>query len=444
MPSFIFGLVAFVTSLSCLATPNLSLLVSSPVDIELSVDGSKLDLKGQLNLDMRMTSDQIKETNFVAEIRNLGVLVEKVPRNAVVIKPHAGSADPIDIGISLAPGTGAKFEYDKPRRLLRATLDVEIELPDVGTYDDVDEKSVDQTSREAQKGTLTLMLGLSQDLDKIHTDDKRELGGSVEISLEAREFKDDRIHVRSFAARAVANTAMFQVVNLASNVIYKTMCIQPIRVLKAVGDLTPPGYATDSTGIVTKDSLSAQRGAMDRLWGEVSGTFAGIKIMTRPWIDHVAPELKIISETNTSFLDRRSKFPNLSSDCVEIYFIEKIEKRTRNGAHTAGRGAPDARIILSDEIVDRGVHGRLAHEFGHVVRIPHPDEPPRNGDNYRGSTGTLACTYEQWDKDHLNRNSADNIAHIWIPVGLQRGTVVLPSSNAGPVECKQNGDCAGC
>lgn len=444
MRSFIFGLMAFATSLSSLANPNLSLLVSSPVDIELSVDGSKLDLKGQLNLDTRMTSDQIKETNFVAEIRNLGVVVRKVPRKTIVIKPDAGSTDPIDIGISLAPGTEVKFEYDKSRRLLQATLDVEIELPGTGSYDDVDEKSVDQTSRDAQKGTLTLKLGLSQDLDNIQTDDKSEFGGSIEISLVAREFNDDRIHVRSFAAQAVANTATFQVVNLVSNVIFQTMCVQPISVVKAVGDLTPPGYATGSNGIVTKDSLAAQQGAMDRLWGEVSGTVAGIKIRARPWMIRVAPELNIIEEVDTGLLTNSDKFPNLSGDCVEIYFVAKIERRSLNGAMTVDGGASDARIILSDEIVERGYHGRLAHEFGHVVRIPHPNGPPRGGDHYVGSTGTLACVYGPWGKDQLNRNSADNIAHIWIPAVLQGAPVVLPSSKAGPVECKQNADCGGC
>lgn len=444
MRSFIFGLVVCMASLSCLANSNLSLLVSSPVDIELSVESGKLDLSGQLNIDIRLTSEELKETNFVAEIRNLGVIVKKVPRNAVVIKPDPVGRGPIDIGISLVPGTKVRFEYDKPKRLLRAMLDVEIDLPDTASYDDVDEKNIDQTSREAQTGTLILNLELSQDLDKFQTDDKRQFTASVAISLKALEFKDKDVYVRSFSAQAVASTATCQIVNLASNVIYRNMCIQPISVKASVTDSNPSGYAVDSVGNVTKDFLLAQRGAMDGLWGEVSGTVAGIKINTLPWIERIAPDLKIITDANNWFLDNRSRFPNLSPDCVEIYFVEKIERESQHGAKAADGGTQYARIILSDEIVQRGLHGRLAHEFGHVIRIPHPDGPPRQGDGYVGSTGTVACVYQSWDEDHPNRNSAENILKIRITPVLDRGTTVAPSSQARPVECKQKADCGGC
>ena len=444
MRSLIIWMAITLTSVTCLADANIAFLVSSPLEVKLTVEGKTLNLVGHFDVDIRLAKDELKENSFVADIRHFGVVVREVPWGELIIKPDLSGRRPIDVGISFIPGTSVTFQHDKTQRSLHAALPVEIDLPDTAHHDGFDEKNLDLSNGQGQKAVLELSLNLFQDLDKLQPDGIFELKASVVISLTASEFKDAHIHIKSFSALATSMAAKCQIVDLLINAVFQKMCIQPISVVGALNDPEPAGHALDINGNVTKDSLMAQRSAMDGLWGEVSGTVAGVKISSLPWIEHVAPALKVVTDGENGVLDSPIQFPNKSPNCVEVYFLERIVRESQHGAKTAGGGTQFARVILSDEIVNRGIHGRLAHEFGHVLKIPHPEGPPRGSDGYVGSTGTVACVYDPWDRDHPNRNSEDNIRKLRVHPLLHQGWAILPISQARPVECKNITDCGGC
>ena len=78
------------------------------------------------------------------------------------------------------------------------------------------------------------------------------------------------------------------------------------------------------------------------------------------------------------------------------------------GGATAGSGLATAKVVSSDENADFGVDlTHLAHEFGHVLDLPHP--PPVS------STNTLMCP-SGFNNDNPKRNSQENKNNLSNPL----------------------------
>jgi hypothetical protein len=436
-------LLAVAVAVSCPSwAAQLAVLLRQPVQAALTFDERKVDVRGQLTMDIRIDAQDTRgKATFVGEVRNLALALKGIQSESVVSQPVEGMKSLINIGISVMPGTSVPLRYDQAAKTLEGRMEVLVDLPHTGRFS-VDRRA-DPLSRPVQTGTLQVTLSLSKGLDSLRTGHRKQLSAKIAMELLVREFADPRLRLKPFSGQIIgqpdAQFGRAQSVNTATNAVYNVICLQPISVTSGPNDTDPAGYQEDAQGNTVRDAMQALQGEIAQVWGIANQAFSGLRAEVRPWAFLEDGALKVVADEDVL----ASSFADSDPDCVEIYFVKRIDDRSMNGAATNGQWAAEAQIIFSDEVLTRGVNGRLAHELGHVIGIPHTDVA-RRGDGYKGTPNTVACVYAQWDKSHPLRNSAENMSRVSVPPGLQLAPVVEQTRAPRNPSCAGTSDCGAC
>ena len=207
----------------------------------------------------------------------------------------------------------------------------------------------------------------------------------------------------------------------------RSLCIQPVRLLRLTfggRGLFPINIQLSGAGLAFGEpGLRAE-------WKKADVVFNIREFMTLFSNAHWE-----MSESESGSL--RSQVDE--DDCIEAFFVNSFDPDDLfGGGATFGSGTASSQVISSDDNARNGVDfTHLAHEFGHVLGLRHPDAAA-TASAVPASTGTLMCP-SGFNNDNPRVNSQENEDLLSNP--LLRFTLKLRSP--GP-DCLDSADCGAC
>ena len=253
---------------------------------------------------------------------------------------------------------------------------------------------------------------------------------TLQVSLHTRGARFRNFEVSSFSIASNANTLL----NLDLAVerffeVVRKLCVQPVSIFFVDIDIhhSPTRFYYDSSG----DGLAFGEPGARSQWEKADVVFD-----IRPW---KTVQVNALLYLQASEIDRLRASVD-DDDCIEVFFVKAFspmsETVTRGGGTTFGCGA-NSKIISSDENVVGGIDlTHLAHEFGHVLGLDHPDVS--SAGFYSASTGTLMCK-SGFLRDNPRVNSQENKDNLANPL-----LVFSLRLAGGDVDCLDSVDCGRC
>lgn len=269
---------------------------------------------------------------------------------------------------------------------MEATLEVRIGLGDLGDLSKAREKVI-ETRMEAEMTLATV--------------DSKALGArAFDLSIRSRYIE--------------AQLVFWPFIEIA-----RRLCIQPVRIFSFAGGFPFPFFQLSGDGLAF-----GQPGANTQ-WAKADVVFT-----YRDWITLFQSQFSTFSADEAGALLSQVDV----DDCIEVFFVDRFSPQTLfGGGATFGLGLASSKVISSDENADFGVDlTHLAHEFGHVLALPHPGGSPGV------STGTLMCP-SGFNNDNPKVNSQENKDNLSNPLL----TFAIKFVSPGP-DCQNSGTCGPC
>ncbi|HEX2163079.1 MAG TPA: hypothetical protein VHM02_03955 [Thermoanaerobaculia bacterium] len=353
-----------------------------------------------------------------ARVELLSVALFGVEQQAVTGRETRGKPTGV-VGFAAATGERPQIlRFDPRSGTLSGSVAGRLDLPQL--YE-MTELRLDPEDDLVELPTIEAKLEL-----RIALGNLRELTTVVAEPLEARidlsaelSAGSEQLRVPPIRAQVSGRHLVAQIVAWPRFEIVRRLCIQPVRILTF--DFSPPFFFFHLSG----DGLAFGQPQAAKEWDK-----ADIRFVYRDWITLFAAQFSTFSSDEAADLLSRVDV----DDCIEVFFVDRFSPQTLfGGGATFGLGLASSKVISSDENADFGVDlTHLAHEFGHVLSLPHPSGAPGV------STNTLMCP-SGFNNDNPKRNSQENKLNASNPLL----TLGIKLATNGP-NCQVSADCGPC
>jgi hypothetical protein len=373
-------------------------------------------LSGRMNAYLSL-SDESLESGVSVEALNVALF--GVDQKMLTGKETVGKPTGVVGFAAIASGEKRqRLQYDPKTRSLVGKVVGRVDMPQ---FYEMIELKVDPKQDYVEIPTIEATIDVRIELGKM-ADMKKARGEVLEdrvsavMTLATSDAPQHRMRAFAFNVRIPYLTS--QLVFWPFIEVARNLCIQPVRIM-TFKSVFPPFLHFSG------DGLAFGQPGVSTQWrkGDVTFTY-------RDWITLFKPQFSTLSAGETSALLSEVN----ENDCIEVFFVDRFDPQTMfGGGATFGLGQASSKVISSDENADFGVDlTHLAHEFGHVLGLAHPNPPGPP------STGTLMCP-SGFNNDNPKINSQENKNTLSNP--LLRFSLKFVSP--GP-DCQNSTDCGPC
>lgn len=313
-----------------------------------------------------------------------------------------------------------RLRYDPRSRALVGEIKGRLDMPQ---FSEMTELRIDPSDDFVETPTVEAVLEVRIGLDELgDLSEARErpieIRTEAEMTLSAGE--STALGTPAFDLSVRSRWLEVQLVYWPWFEIGQRLCIQPVRILSFGGGFPFPFFFH-----LSGDGLPFGQPGAKTQWAKADVVFT-----YRDFITLLKPQFSTFSSDEAADLLAEVDV----DDCIEVFFVDRFSPQTLfGGGATFGLGVASSKVISSDENADFGVDlTHLAHEFGHVLDLGHPDGSPGV------STGTLMCP-SGFNNDNPKVNSQENKDNVSNPLL----TFALKFVSPGP-DCQNSADCGPC
>lgn len=282
-----------------------------------------------------------------------------------------------------------------------------------------------------QPATLEIDIQLAEPL-KPGGNEISYLKGDIDLRLHAKSTEYERYQLSPFSIDVSRKAPVdLEIAPWWYFEAAKSLCIQPVRIgrLKVINSF-PPLIHFNTTG----DGLAFGQPGANTEWqkADVLFNYRNWKTLWKSGYWTVDTNGQLTSTEQANLMDELD-----DADCIEVFFIDEfVPVSWGGGGATWGRGVAGSQIITSDANAVGGIDfTHLAHEYGHVINLCHPNQANCSPD---GTTNTLMCG-SGYLNDNPTRNSQENKNNLANPLLV----FSFKWKTAGP-DCQNNADCGSC
>jgi hypothetical protein len=338
-----------------------------------------------------------------------------------------GAKNPLGVlGLALESGKAQRLRYDAKSGRVSGELRLYIDASWLATY-----ARPEGDGKNDQFSTPTIPVVASIDIDLGKSAGEKEQGvrnvaGSLNLKLATKEFRfeGNRKPVPPFKLELLKPGIFeWEFAPIFIFEVARRLCIQPVRLLR-LKTTFPLSIQFSGSGLPFGEP------GLREHWRKADVTFE-----IRDWKTLFAGGFWELSSSETSALRDTVE----DDDCIEAFFVNSLDPDDLfGGGATFGSGTASAQVISSDDNARNGIDfTHLAHEFGHVLGLRHPDAPA-TASAVPANTGTLLCP-SGFMNDNPRVNSQGNEDLLQNP--LLRFSLKLVT--AGP-DCIDSADCGAC